>query len=180
MSELELVGGGDPLEDPEVYAARERALAERSALRRMPYDARIAAIIVARVAGGETLKRVCESYGISFGTIHKWKRSGPHAKEFREALREAEELGAQYKVEEAEEIADGEMSFPVDAMKAKLQTDLRWRLAEKHAPERYGKRAEEGGGLDWGKVLDAMKGQVRAVTGATVPPSVTTDGKDPI
>ena len=177
----------DPLEDPESYALRVRASEERQALKRLPYDPRIAAIIIARVAGGETLKRVCESYGISFGTIHKWKRTGPHSREFKEALREAEELGAQYKVEEAVELSDAPMSFPVDAMKAKLQTDMRWKLAEKHAPGKYGKAAEEGGGMDWGKVLDKINERRKGPGGAPSPavqvpgqvvPRET--GKDPI
>lgn len=187
MREAELVTvSDDPLEDPEKFALRERVTTERDALRRLPYDPRVAAVLIARVAGGETLKKVCQDYGISFGTIHKWKRAGPHAKDFKEALREAEELGAQYKVEEAQEIADGPMSFPVDAMKAKLQTDLRWKLAEKHAPTRYGKAADETGGLDWGKVLDAMKAQRASRAGGdagvpvTVPVITESKGADPI
>ncbi len=157
------------LEDPEAFDARQLVIVERSALRRMPYDPRIAAIIIARVAAGALLKKVCEDYGITFGTIHKWKRAGPHAKEFREALADAEALGAQYMVEEAVEKADEPMSFPVDAMKAKLQTDMRWKLAGKHAPERYGDKASETGGLDWGKVLDAVNAGKSLKTTSAVP-----------
>ena len=182
----ELVPIDDPLEDPETFMLRERAFTEKDALRRLPYDPRVAAVVIARVAGGTLLRTVLKEYGISWGTIHKWKRSGPYAKEFKEALKEAEELGAQALVEEAVELSDAPVSFPVDAMRVKLQVDSRWKLAEKHAPSKYGKAADEGGSLDWGKVLDAMHAQrgaraaVQVQGPGTVQGVVPSQGGDPI
>ena len=142
--------------EPTAETLRERMKEERGVLRTMPYDGRVAAVVVARVAEGRLLKDVLREYGMSWGTIRKWKRG---QKEFREALTDAEAMGAQHMVEEAIEIADEEVRLPVDAMRNKLRTDVRWRLAEKNAPGKYGAKADEVVGLDWGKVLDEVRAQ---------------------
>jgi hypothetical protein len=161
----------DIVVEPAGETLRERVRVDRGVLRTMGYDSRVAAIVVARVSEGVLLKDVLREYGMSWGTIRRWKRS---RKEFREAMTDAEAMGAQHMVEEAIEIADENVGLPVDAMRNKLRTDVRWRLAEKNAPGKYGAKADEVVGLDWGKVLDDVRAQQLAREPVAPGPAVGT------
>lgn len=183
----EVVGGtgwNDPLSDPVEYNAKLTAQTERGWLKTTPYDPRVAAIVIARVAEGTMLTVVISQYGISMGTIRKWKRK---SREFKDALVEAEAMGAQAMVEQAVTIADGQAFTPAEAMSQKLRIEARWKLAEKHAPGRYGSKSDEAGGLDWGKVLDEMNARraartvvAQTVVDAQAVPKEATKEVDPI
>lgn len=177
-------GGNDPLSDPVEYNAKLTAQTERGWLKTTPYDPRVAAIVIARVAEGTMLTVVISQYGISMGTIRKWKRK---SREFKDALVEAEAMGAQAMVEQAVTIADGQAFTPAEAMSQKLRIEARWKLAEKHAPGRYGSKSDEAGGLDWGKVLDEMNARraartvvAQTVVDAQAVPKEATNEVDPI
>ena len=183
----EVVGGtgwNDPLSDPVEYNAKLTAQTERGWLKTTPYDPRVAAIVIARVAEGTMLTVVISQYGISMGTIRKWKRK---SREFKDALVEAEAMGAQAMVEQAVTIADGQAFTPAEAMSQKLRIEARWKLAEKHAPGRYGSKSDEAGGLEWGKVLDEMNARraartvvAQTVVDAQAVPKEATKEVDPI
>ncbi len=184
MVALTPAGADHPLTDPVEYNAKLTANQERGWLKTTPYDPRVAAIVIARVAEGTMLTVVIAEYGISMGTIRKWKRK---SREFKDALVEAEAMGAQAMVEQAVTIADGQAFTPAEAMSQKLRIEARWKLAEKHAPGRYGSKSDEVGGLDWGKVLDEMNARraARTVVAQTVVeaqavPKEATNEVDPI
>jgi len=121
----------------------------------VPYDPRLAALIVARVAEGQMLGPVIEEYRLSWGTINKWKK---RVREFGEGLREAQRMGAQKLAEETVEIADELTETMMGSARNKLRVETRMKLAAKYDPERYGDKADVESAMDWGKVLDEMRG----------------------
>lgn len=90
-----------------------------------------------RVAEGETLKEVCRSRGWPYGLVAQWVAETAG---LREAYDAASELWVDALAREAVGIADGACAETVSS--AKLQVDVRLRLAAKLDRKRYGERTE--------------------------------------
>ena len=98
-------------------------------------DALGADALLARIAGGEPLKAVAASIGVSRQVL-----SGVlNSEQNRDGLRAAREQAAHALAEEALEISDA--AKPQDVQVAKLRTDTRRWLASKWAPRDYGEQA---------------------------------------
>jgi len=108
--------------------------------------------LLSRIAGGEPLKAVAESIGVSRQVL-----SGVlNSEQNREALRRAREQAAHALAEEALSISDA--AKPQDVQVAKLRTDTRRWLASKWAPREYGDQAGVNVNISFASLhLDALR-----------------------
>ena len=126
------------------------------------YSERIAAVLCARIAGGDSLRSICREPGMpSFQTVLRWAHENREG--FRERYVLATDFRAQALAEELLEIADaarnvatgapgtGEATARVQA--EKLRVDARKWILARMAPKRYGDRvALEHTGADGGPI----------------------------
>jgi hypothetical protein len=91
-----------------------------------------------RLAEGETLQAVCLAWNVPRGRILSWLMAD--AKRYA-AYERALEVAAHGFMAETVGIADA-VEDKDEVPAARLQVDTRFRLAEKHAPEKYGRREE--------------------------------------
>ena len=125
------------------------------------YTAEIAADICERIAGGDTMTKVCGSDGMpDRSTVWRWSEKHP---EFRTALARAREQQAWSWADEAVDIADGaggkatgspgtgEAGAKVQAEKLRVDT-RKWLVAKLH-PRQFGERVNlEHSGPDGGPI----------------------------
>lgn len=142
----------DPLASVEEHRGAIATSDNRRYLQVQPYDPRLAAVIVARVAEGHTLTQVLDEYGLSWGTLRRWEA---RKERFKAALNEARTLASYRLADEALDEASKETGSMPEAMARKLRVEtLKW-AASKANPVTFGDRVQVDATLDLGKVLDA-------------------------
>lgn len=122
------------------------------------YNGDTAALICARLAEGESLRKICQDEGTpDISTVFRWLAS--HA-EFREQYARAREAQADRMAEEILSIADdglndtyvdeeGNKRTDHDVVaRSRLRVDARKWLASKMAPKKYGDKIEHVGNPD--------------------------------
>jgi len=104
------------------------------------YNDKTADAICARLAEGESLRKICESDGMpNMTTVFRWLAAEAND-EFRKQYTRARETGMEAMAEDILRIADsadGDNYNP-----AKLQVDTRKWLMSKMAPKKYGDKIE--------------------------------------
>lgn len=108
--------------------------------------------VFAGVAGGKTLKAVCEERGWSYGETYRWIRADEG---LSAAYDEAKRGQAEYLVDEAVGTVRGAASE--DVALAKLQSDFALRVAGKFDRARYGEKVEHTGGVLVGSVSEVLR-----------------------
>lgn len=98
--------------------------------------------IFVRVCDGETLKAVCKSRGWPYSMVAKWVAETPEVfRAYEQALR----FHADALAQETTGIADA--ADPTEVGKAKLQTEVRMKLASRLDRARYGDKVEVSGAV---------------------------------
>ena len=96
-----------------------------------------AEILLDAIAGGMTLKEVCESNDLSKTTVLRWL-SNEYLDQYARALR----VRADMQAEEIIEIADKTYTTNEELTAAKMRIDARKWLMSKMAPKKYGDKVE--------------------------------------
>jgi len=119
---------------------------KKSRPRHVAYDPEIATSILARIAAGEALTRICKSPGMPpVVAVYEWARDNP---EFASAYARARDDRADTLADQITDIADDE-SIPPDSRGVRV--DARKWVAAKLLPKRYGdKVTQEHTGADGG------------------------------
>jgi len=131
-----------------------------------------------RVSDGEGLPKICSAWDVPYGKVLTWLMAD---KKKYEVYCRALEVAAHARVSEAIEIADERPGTTekgaTDAgavAHARLRVDTRFRLAKYHAPERYGEKVVESGGvtimLGEGTAKAALEMVKRLTLSVSVPP----------
>lgn len=116
---------------------------------RVSYSPELAEKILDRIAGGESLRRICADEGMPHRlTVLRWLEAD---KELATKCARARELQADSIFDELREIAED--GNPEDVQRAKLRVStLQW-MAAKLAPKRYGEKIQaEHSGPDGGAI----------------------------
>ena len=96
-----------------------------------------AEILLDAIAGGMTLKEVCESNDLSKTTVLRWL-SNEYLDQYARALR----VRADMQAEEIIEIADKTYTTNEELTAAKMRIDARKWLMSKMSPKKYGDKVE--------------------------------------
>lgn len=120
----------------------------KSRPRHLPFDPNIAPQILARIAAGEGITRICKDQGFPpVVAVYEWMRDN---EEFAKAYARARDEQADTLADQITEIADDE-SIPSDSRRVRV--DARKWIAAKLKPKRYGdKLTQELTGADGGPV----------------------------
>jgi hypothetical protein len=103
------------------------------------YTPELAEEICIRIAGGESLRKICKSEGMpAFQTVLRWAFHADQEEvgNFHEQYARARELQAELRADEIVEISDNTK----DAARARVRIDARKWVASKLLPKRYGNR----------------------------------------
>jgi hypothetical protein len=96
-------------------------------------------VVVQRLAEGETLKQIAKAWQVPYGRFAEWiVEDRERSEQYSAALK----LWGDALAQEMVQIADGAEADRDAVAKAKLQTDVRMRLASKWARDRYGESTE--------------------------------------
>lgn len=131
-------------------------------------EANILEEVAGRIAEGETLRDVTQTYGIPYSTLWRWLKDKP---ERMAAYRQGLEARAEAEAHRMMDIADN--ASPEDVAVARLRTDVRKYLVSKWGKETYGD-GNGGGGVTGGitivigRVNNPRESQGITVEGETV------------
>lgn len=170
-----MTGPPDPLGTPEVppFAATDRSFTEgverpdplEAEKRRVPYTADLAAVILDRVAGGDTIREVCKGPRMpSAGTVRRWVWMNLGSERdaegrvtrlgFGDLMAQALAMQAEAMADECVEIADENEEMIVDGDKVfvkngvkvrELRIKTRQMVMAANARERWGQQARVAG-----------------------------------
>lgn len=140
--------------------------------RKLPRDAALAEALLAGLAEGVTLRKLCRRHGVAASLVQRWRLED---KNFARRFALAREAGFEAIAEEALEIADddaedvitkeksdGSVSVaknPDNVARARLRVETRLKLLSKWAPGKYGESAGSDG-PDWSARLAAARARV--------------------
>ena len=130
-------------------------------------------ILLAGLAEGITLRKLCRRHQIAPALVQRWRLED---REFARRFALAREAGFEAIAEETLEIADddagdvthkekadGTMSVaknPDNVARARLRVETRLKLLSKWAPGKYGESAGDGEAQDWSERLAAARARV--------------------
>ncbi|MCW1985083.1 UNVERIFIED_ORG: hypothetical protein M2348_000794 [Sphingomonas sp. R1F5B] len=130
-------------------------------------------LLLAGLAEGVTLRKLCRRHHIAPGLVQRWRLED---KDFARRFALAREAGFEAIAEETLEIADddaGDVTCkekadgsvavaknPDNVARARLRVETRLKLLSKWAPGKYGESTELGQAQDWSERLAAARARV--------------------